>query len=250
MIGIASRNEKRAADSRSMPMARAAVIVTPERDTPGCNASAWASPKNRPVWGRIGVQIAIASADPVDDVEDHAEDREHHGDQPRLTERVLDRALEQRSGDRPGDRADHERPRESFVDRADRASSDRRDPCLEVAPEIDPEIDHGPQQRPDVERDVEGLVERRILDDGPPEEPRDQDQVSAAGDRSELRDALGHPQDDRLQDGHARPSGREARRVYPEAGSVPGEGDGDGVVPTSGPRATSASVPVASAWSN
>ena len=69
--------------------------------------------------------------------------------------------------------------------------------------------------------------------------------MPAAGDRSELRDALDQPQDDRLQDGHARPSGREARRVYPEAGSVPGEGDGDGVALASGPRATSASVPVA-----
>ena len=136
---------------------------------PGLQRQRLGEPQEQARLGPDGVQIAIASADPVDDVEDHPEDREHHGDQPRLTERVLDRALEQRSRDRPGDRADHERPSESFVRRADRTSSDRRDPCLEVAPEIDAEIDHGPHQRPDVERDVEGLVERRILDDGPPE---------------------------------------------------------------------------------
>ena len=49
MIGSDSRNENRAAVSRSRPIARAAVIVTPERDTPGCSAIAWASPRKSPV---------------------------------------------------------------------------------------------------------------------------------------------------------------------------------------------------------
>src|SRR6266542_3655824 len=44
MIGSARRNENRAADSRVMPVARAAVIVTPDRETPGCSATAWAMP--------------------------------------------------------------------------------------------------------------------------------------------------------------------------------------------------------------
>ena len=44
ITGSDSRNEKRAADSRSRPRARLAVIVTPDRDTPGWSATAWASP--------------------------------------------------------------------------------------------------------------------------------------------------------------------------------------------------------------
>src|SRR6266508_4012790 len=44
MMGSASRNENLAADSRSSPRTRPAVMVTPERDTPGCSATAWATP--------------------------------------------------------------------------------------------------------------------------------------------------------------------------------------------------------------
>ena len=51
MMGMASRNENRAALSRSMPSRRAAVIVIPDRETPGCSANAWAKPRNRPVRG-------------------------------------------------------------------------------------------------------------------------------------------------------------------------------------------------------
>ena len=47
MIGRDSRNENRVAASRSSPSARAAVMVTPDRDTAGCNASACASPRLR-----------------------------------------------------------------------------------------------------------------------------------------------------------------------------------------------------------
>src|SRR5256885_989307 len=104
----------------------------------------------------------------------------------------------------PGDRADSEPPGESSARRSYRPGPDRRDPRREVAPEVVAEIDHGPEQGSDVQRDVEGLVERRVLHDRPPEQPRDQDQMSTAGDGGELRDALGDPQDDRLQDRHAR----------------------------------------------
>src|SRR5918994_4321360 len=48
MTGNDSRNENRAAVSRSKPIARAAVIVTPDRDTPGCNATACATPSHQP----------------------------------------------------------------------------------------------------------------------------------------------------------------------------------------------------------
>jgi hypothetical protein len=52
MIGRESRNEKRAAVGRSKPKARAAVIVTPERETPGCSARACATPSHQP-WATV-----------------------------------------------------------------------------------------------------------------------------------------------------------------------------------------------------
>ena len=44
MIGSDSRNENRAAASLVSPTARPAVIVIPDRDTPGWRARAWATP--------------------------------------------------------------------------------------------------------------------------------------------------------------------------------------------------------------
>src|SRR5499427_3673646 len=44
VIGMLRRNENRAAARRVSPNARPAVMVMPERDTPGTSASAWARP--------------------------------------------------------------------------------------------------------------------------------------------------------------------------------------------------------------
>ena len=46
MAGRLSRNDRRAAAGRDNPDASPAVIVTPDRDAPGINASAWNSPTN------------------------------------------------------------------------------------------------------------------------------------------------------------------------------------------------------------
>ena len=46
--GIERRNEKRAAAVRSRPMNSPAVIVAPERETPGISASACAKPTAMP----------------------------------------------------------------------------------------------------------------------------------------------------------------------------------------------------------
>ena len=48
VIGMPSRNEKRAAVARSRPPKSAVVIVIPERDVPGTSASAWAQPITSP----------------------------------------------------------------------------------------------------------------------------------------------------------------------------------------------------------
>ena len=44
MIGVAIRNENRAAASRSSPAKRAAEMLMPDRLMPGTSASAWAAP--------------------------------------------------------------------------------------------------------------------------------------------------------------------------------------------------------------
>ena len=44
ITGTAISMENRAASLRVMPSARAAVMVTPERDAPGISARHWASP--------------------------------------------------------------------------------------------------------------------------------------------------------------------------------------------------------------
>ena len=47
VIGRLMRNANRAAPSRPSPTKRPTVIVTPERDTPGCRAMAWPTPMTR-----------------------------------------------------------------------------------------------------------------------------------------------------------------------------------------------------------
>ena len=47
MAGMPSRKAKRADSGRSKPSARAAVMVMPERLTPGMMATAWATPMMR-----------------------------------------------------------------------------------------------------------------------------------------------------------------------------------------------------------
>ena len=84
MIGSESRNETRRGRRALEPEGRAAVIVTPERETPGWSASACATPSHHPFDDRDVLEIAVAARAPVDDVQHHAEDREHHGDQPWL----------------------------------------------------------------------------------------------------------------------------------------------------------------------
>ena len=116
-----------------------------------------------------------------------------------MSELVLDHALEERSRHGARDRAEDQQPREPFVRGLHGTLADRADPGAEVQRDVGTEVDQGADQRSHVERDVEGLVERRVVDDVPPEEPRDEDQVAGARDRSELRQSLGDAEHDRLE---------------------------------------------------
>jgi hypothetical protein len=53
-----------------------------------------------------------------------------------------------------------------------------------------------------MKRDVERLVELRVLDDAPAEEPRDEDEVARARHGSELGQPLRDAEDDGLKDAH------------------------------------------------
>ena len=64
--GTDRRNEKRAAAARSSPRKSPAVIVAPERDTPGISAAAWAMPTQKPsfvwIWSRSRSRVPTFSA--------------------------------------------------------------------------------------------------------------------------------------------------------------------------------------------
>ena len=78
----------------------------------------------------------------------------------------------------------------------------------------------GPRADPDP-----AVVEVRIGDDRPVEQPRHDDQVSRARDRRELGHALRDAEDDRLQDGQVVSFGErrtEARSSYPRSPRLPG----------------------------
>ena len=104
--GSRSRNEKRAAPSRSRRISRPAVIVIPERDTPGASASARAKPTasacrsprspRRPPCGAVGP--------PEEDRAGREEDR----DLPGLAEDVRDDVLAQKTRHAGGIVAEHE----------------------------------------------------------------------------------------------------------------------------------------------
>src|SRR6266481_1131955 len=72
MIGAAIKNEKFAASSRRSPKARAAVMVTPERDTPGTIANACERPMRKASKTVISPLLRISTKDGSDDREPFA----------------------------------------------------------------------------------------------------------------------------------------------------------------------------------
>ena len=62
MMGVESKKENLAAASRVRPRARPAVMVTPERDTPGMMAKAWERPMSRlPDSDRLWISLILAA---------------------------------------------------------------------------------------------------------------------------------------------------------------------------------------------
>ena len=124
VTGARSRNETRAAASRSSPRKRAAEIVIPERGDAG---------RQREHLGEADVE-ALTRSDLVDRLtlrapirprEHEAADDQQDRDLPWLPEVVLDEALPEPTGDHRRDRADRDRPGESLIRARDRAPPER-----------------------------------------------------------------------------------------------------------------------------
>ena len=167
--------------------ARPAVIVIPERDTPGISASTCAKPIRKPFLTPTSSRAA-RSGEPVGDPEQDTEDGERDRDLPGLAELLLDEALAQRLRRSPPGWSPRRRPRRcarpavSMLRR--RSEPTQRD---DVADDVAPEVDDDRDQRPEVERDVERLVERRVrLEVVPVGDPGDEDQVPRRRDRQQL----------------------------------------------------------------
>ena len=196
MIGVASRNAKRAASSFESPASRPPPIVAPEREKPGMSASACAAPIAERLApadalgdARSGspgvVALRRAAAQPLGAVEQHAV--EHQEDRRRRGRRRTPCAAGARAQpEDPGrDRADDEQPAElrvGVVGRdlavAQRAAEAAHDPHP-VAPEEAEQDERGRE----VGRDQEGEEVVVVLVDVPAEQPR-QDHGVARGSRS------------------------------------------------------------------
>ena len=83
----------------------------------------------------------------VDDVQDHREHGQHHGDDPGLSELPLDHVLERGPRQGPGDRSHHECPADPLVHARDGTAFDRTEPCDRVAHHVLAEVDQRPHQR-------------------------------------------------------------------------------------------------------
>ena len=127
MIGVASRNAKRAASSLESPASRPPPIVAPEREKPGSSASACAAPiadrlaparaarrsarRRRAAGSGPGARRRSRSAPSSISAVEHQED----GGRLRRGEHLAQRVLEQQAEQPGGDRADDEQPAELGV---------------------------------------------------------------------------------------------------------------------------------------
>ena len=70
--GIPSRNVNRAASARFTPLNMPTVIVLPDREIPGINASACAAPNASESSQVRSLSVRVARAEPLDDQQEDA----------------------------------------------------------------------------------------------------------------------------------------------------------------------------------
>ena len=151
-MGRLMRKANRAAPSRPRPTNRPTVMVTPERDTPGCRARAWPTPMTS-ASSRPTSSIVRLPRTPSARASSSAPDDHHHGDEPDLVGVLLDGVGQQRAGYRRRHRRDRDQPAEPAVLRLAgfaRGLGQAHDVVAEVGDRAD--------QRAEVEGHVEGLL--------------------------------------------------------------------------------------------
>ena len=93
------------------PRNRPAVIVPPERETPGDQRHRLGEPEDDAVAdGEVARSSRFLRADPVGPVEDQREDDQRDRDDPQVAQGGLDRVLEQQPEDDDRDAADDDQP--------------------------------------------------------------------------------------------------------------------------------------------
>ena len=129
VIGVAIRNENRAADARSRPARRAAEMEMPEREMPGTRASAWAAPIPTAIRERDIGDPLVTPAAAVGQPQDPTAHDQHDGDQADFTKRRGDQVFEEQPGKRGRDRGGYEQPGQAPVGISlERAIADGREP--------------------------------------------------------------------------------------------------------------------------
>ena len=98
----------------SRPRNRPALIVMPDRETPGASARLCARPTSSPCR-RLSSPDVLPLGPAVGPVEHEGEDGDQDRDLPRLAKPLLDHALERSADQRGGDRRDDDEPRDLLV---------------------------------------------------------------------------------------------------------------------------------------
>jgi hypothetical protein len=148
----------------------------------------------------------------VGDPQDGTTNHQHHGHEADLPDVLLDDVVEQEGRHRGRDRRRGQEPREPPVRViAERAVPERGEPGGDEPPPVVAEVDEEGGQRPAVQHDGEReRLQERVR---PPEQPRDEDQVSGRRDRQELRESLHDPHHEGLEELlHGTASGGRSQR--------------------------------------
>ena len=204
MIGMRQQEREPGGRLAIDPDHRAAVMVMPDRETPGCSARACAAPRPSPVRRPIESSAAVARRPGVDPPQDHAEDREHDRRSATAAPSVLlDRSLETAPAITPGivPITSAHASRSSVV--AIDAARIEWNHASQVAPQVAAEVDRRHLRSvPTCSATSNVLLRAASFTIGPVEQPRHQDQMARTRDGGELGRALRQAEDDRLQDGH------------------------------------------------
>ena len=198
MIGADRKKEKCAALSRCMPRNSAAVMVTPERETPGMIAKACADPTTRASLQETTVEVFLSPPCPFCRDQDQGEDDQRTTNDKGAAQVGFDHLFGQESGKCARDSGGRDQPDHAGVRIISMALKEAGSGLNERNPVL-PEIPEHGQQSAGVERHVEGKTLSF-----PAQEPGYEDQVSRTADRQEFRDSLNHAKNDCFEYVHPR----------------------------------------------